>query len=102
MLGPAAAAAPLSNNNGLFVSEDITPRVPAADELQVAQAVLATIPCEMPLYARVDLIRDQAGAPVLLELELTEPSLFFAQAPGAAERLAQAVTEHLIPLHFRT
>ena len=102
MLGPAAAAAPLSNNNGLFVSEDITPRVPAADELQVAQAVLATIPCEVPLYARVDLIRDQAGAPVLLELELTEPSLFFAQAPGAAERLAQAVTEHLIPLQFRT
>ena len=29
------------------------------------------------LYARVDLIRDAAGEPRLLELELTEPSLFF-------------------------
>jgi len=91
MLGPLAAAAPLSNNNGLFVSEDITPRVPAADELQVAHAVLASLPFEMPVYARVDLIRDEAGAPVLLELELTEPSLFFAHAPGAAARFAQTL-----------
>ena len=39
------------------------------------------------LYARVDLIRDAAGAPRLLELELTEPSLFLAHAPAAAEQL---------------
>jgi O-ureido-D-serine cyclo-ligase len=95
MLGALAAAAPLSNNNGLFVSEDITPRVPAADELQVAHAVLAAIPFEMPLYARVDLIRDEAGAPVLLELELTEPSLFFAHAPGTADRFAQTILGNL-------
>ena len=31
-----------------------------------------------------------AGAPVVLELELTEPSLFFAHAPGSADRLAQS------------
>jgi hypothetical protein len=30
---------------------------------------------------------------VLLELELTEPSLFFAQAPGSADRLARLVVE---------
>ena len=29
---------------------------------------------------------DADGQPQLLELELTEPSLFFATAPGAAER----------------
>jgi hypothetical protein len=28
------------------------------------------------------------GRPLLLELELVEPSLFFALAPGAAGRLA--------------
>jgi hypothetical protein len=49
----------------------------------------------MPLYARVDLIRDAEGAPVLLELELTEPSLFFAHAPGSAERFARAVLQDL-------
>jgi hypothetical protein len=35
------------------------------------------------------------GEPVLIELELTEPSLFFTQAPGAAERLADAVVARL-------
>jgi hypothetical protein len=41
------------------------------------------------LYARVDLL--PGDEPALLELELTEPSLFFAHAPGAAERFARAV-----------
>ncbi len=36
----------------------------------------------------VDVIEDDAGNPQLLELELTEPSLFFATAPGAADRFA--------------
>jgi hypothetical protein len=43
------------------------------------------------LYARVDLIRDRAGAPHVLELELIEPSLFFAHAPGSAERFATKI-----------
>jgi glutathione synthase/RimK-type ligase-like ATP-grasp enzyme len=91
MLGPAAST-PV---NGLFVPERITPRGPAADELELAHAVLAALPFEMPLYARVDLIRDAEGAPVLLELELTEPSLFFAHAPGSAERFARALLQDL-------
>lgn len=43
-----------------------------------------------PLYARVDLL-DADGAPTLLELELVEPALYLAEAPGAAERLADAI-----------
>jgi hypothetical protein len=78
---------------GLFAPERITPRTPGADELRVADKVLAALPFEMPLYARIDLIRDAAGAPTLLELELTEPSLFLAQAAGAAERLTSVVLE---------
>jgi hypothetical protein len=31
----------------------------------------------------------------LLELELAEPSLFFAQGPGAAERFAAAIRSRL-------
>jgi hypothetical protein len=53
------------------------------------------IPSGVPLYARVDLIRDDAGAPVLLELELTEPSLFFAHAAGAAERFTAVMLQAL-------
>jgi hypothetical protein len=44
-----------------------------------------------PLYARVDLVTDAQGAPVLLELEAIEPELYLATAPGSAERLAAAV-----------
>jgi O-ureido-D-serine cyclo-ligase len=74
--------------DALFAEEQITPRVPGADELQVAERVLAALPFTAPLYARVDLIRSEDDTPCLLEVELTEPSLFFAHAPGAAERLA--------------
>jgi hypothetical protein len=35
------------------------------------------------------------SAPLLLELELTEPSLFLAQAPGAAARFAAAMRARL-------
>jgi hypothetical protein len=34
------------------------------------------------LYARVDLLPDEAGDPVVIELELTEPSLWLASSPG--------------------
>ncbi len=88
LLPPAGQA---NDAMGLFAPEHITPRTPGQDELAVADKVLAALPFETPLYARVDLIRDSAGAPCLLELELTEPSLFFAQAPGSAQRFAAAV-----------
>ena len=63
--------------------------------MSVAAAAFAAIPFEAPAYARIDLIRDDANAPVVLELELTEPSLFLAQAPGAAERLVSHLVERL-------
>jgi hypothetical protein len=75
--------------DALFAAEEITPRMPGADELQVAERALAALPFAAPLYARVDLIPSADARPCLLELELTEPSLFFAQAPGAAERFAE-------------
>ena len=79
----------------LFAPEEITARAPDADELSVAQRVLAALPFGALLYARVDLIRDGAGAPCVLELELTEPSLFFGHAPGSAQRLVAATLARL-------
>jgi O-ureido-D-serine cyclo-ligase len=75
----------------LFAKEAITARVPDAAELSVGIRALQAIPSGTPLYARVDLIRDQQGEPVVLELELIEPSLFFPFAAGSAERFAAAV-----------
>jgi len=79
----------------LFAAETITSRVPCADEMRVAERAVAAVPFDTPLYARVDLIRDDKGAPCLLELELTEPSLFFGQAAGSAEKFAAAVLRWL-------
>lgn len=78
---------------GLFAPEQIEPREPDAGERDIAAAALRAIPFDPPLYARVDLIRGPQGAPMVLELELTEPSLFFAHAPEAAARLATAILE---------
>jgi len=80
---------------GLFAKETIDPRVPGADERDVAARAVATIPGGPPLYARVDLIRDDRGTPCVLELELAEPSLYFEHAPGSAERLARRVLARL-------
>ncbi len=85
LLAPGAAA-----TAALFAAEDIRARPPGADELAVGERILAQLPFGELLYARVDLIRGADGAPCLLELELTEPSLFFAHAPGSAARYAHA------------
>jgi len=67
----------------------------AADEAAAAARILALRPAR-PLYARIDLIRNPAGAPCLMELELVEPSLFFDAEPGSAERFVEALTRRVI------
>lgn len=76
----------------VFAPETIDPRDPPADERALADAAVAHV--GDLAYARVDIVRGPGG-PLLLELELTEPSLFFTQAPGAAERFAAAVRSRL-------
>lgn len=70
----------------------------APDELALARSVLARVDSHGfgPLaYARVDTARGADGAPLLMELEIVEPSLFLPSAPGAADTLAQAVVAQL-------
>jgi hypothetical protein len=77
--------------DGLFAEEDIRPRDPSPAERSAGAAAMAAVPSEdPPLYARVDLLPTAHG-PVVLELELAEPSLFLDHAPGSAQRLAAAV-----------
>ena len=92
--GPLLPAGGLATA-GLFAPEEISVRPPDAAELALAQRVLAQLPFGELLYARVDLIRDAAHLPCVLELELTEPSLFLAYAPGAAARLVSATLARL-------
>ncbi len=80
------------------LADAIAGREPHVDELQLAEAVLAVLRARadgLPLYARIDLIRDADEQPRLLELELTEPSLFFDYVPGAADRFAAVLARRL-------
>lgn len=79
--------------DGLYREETITVRTVEPAELGVAAAALAAVPGgpEALLFARVDLLPGPQGTPLLLELELTEPSLFLAHEPTAVERLADAI-----------
>jgi glutathione synthase/RimK-type ligase-like ATP-grasp enzyme len=72
----------------------ITAHSPAADELEAAEAILATIDDEPLLYARVDLVRGLAGEPLLMELELVEPDLYFGYDAGKGAAFAAAVVRY--------
>lgn len=83
---------------GLFAEETLRPHTASSAERAVGDAVLGWLADSAygtPLYARVDLLPAADGAPVLLELELTEPSLFLDQADGAAARFAAAIADRL-------
>ena len=80
--------------NGLFVEEEITPREASEQEREVGAKVLRYVTKKFgaaPLYARVDMVRGSAGVPILMELEMAEPSFFLHTALGSAERFAAAV-----------
>lgn len=78
----------------LFAPEEISPRDPNRAELELANNAIAACAGDL-LYARVDIVPGQHGAPLISELELTEPSFFLDMAPGSAGRLAKAVVERL-------
>lgn len=63
-------------------------------DIAAAQAVVAAIPGEVPLYARIDMIRHQ-GALAVMEAELIEPYLYPRHGPRLGEMLAQAVLKRL-------
>lgn len=68
----------------------IAPLTPTPAERKLADRTVAWLQERLgPLaYARIDLLAGPDGAPVVLELELTEPCLYLPYAPGAAERFA--------------
>jgi len=85
--------------SGLFVEERIRERTPTSSEVELACRALvatrvATSSPATPLYARVDLIDGPAG-PLVVEVELTEPSLFLAFDEEAPQRLAEAIVRRL-------
>lgn len=90
--------------DGVYREEHMSPLEASEQEVEFSAKVIAAahrlltrsadgveVSLSPLLYARVDLVTDDADAPVLMELELVEPSLFTSLAEGALDRFADAI-----------
>ncbi len=98
----ALLTGPHRPTQGLYRAQSQRPFEPPAEHVAVARRALDVAADAVAdgdvgsfLYARVDLVAGADDAPTVIEVELTEPSLFLGAAPGAAERLADAVLARL-------
>ncbi|GAA2524233.1 ATP-grasp domain-containing protein [Rarobacter incanus] len=86
---------------GLYTPEIMTAAQATEEQYRLAEqtmdsaAKLLGIERSQLLYARVDMLPGDDDVPHLLELELTEPSLFLAQSPGSLDRLVRAIQHRL-------
>jgi len=75
--------------------EQVSEALPiSAAERRVGEAALAPIARDL-LYARVDVSPGDDGSPLVMELELVEPSLFLKQHPPALERAVRGIVRRL-------
>ena len=63
---------------------------PSPAWLTAADSIMRTVGGNL-LYGRVDFVAGNKGEPLLMELELVEPSLYLRFDPDAAARLADAI-----------
>lgn len=66
--------------------------IPSQEQIAFAEKVAHAAP-ELPLYARVDIFKDNDGEWALAELEIFEPELWFRLYPKAANILAKGIKE---------
>ena len=72
----------------------ITSVKPTNQMLETAEKILQNIP-ELPLYARVDLVRDSENEFCLMELELIEPALYLRMDGNAPKFMAETIDNWL-------
>lgn len=75
----------------------VHPHMASHEEQQFAEKAIAAIPFDV-LYARVDIVRDNAGQLAIMEVEMIEPELFFRYRPEAADSLASGLARRLASL----
>jgi hypothetical protein len=98
--GPMLAQGLGEAESGLYVEERLSSIEPSAGQVALANQVLDVAAKLLSLrrkdflYARVDVVEGPGGEPLLLELELTEPSLGFKLTTAeAASRFSRAIQE---------
>jgi glutathione synthase/RimK-type ligase-like ATP-grasp enzyme len=92
--GPLLAQAK-NMSGGLYAEEEIGVRQPTAEQLLIGERAVKWLLSRFGklLYARVDLLPTAHG-PVIIELELAEPSLYLLLHPDAATDFAHALISH--------
>ena len=93
---------PYRGVEGLFKQEEMAVREATPEERALGDRVVAALAEIVPgagdgplLYTRVDLLPGADEAHVVLEVELTEPSLFLSLGDGALDRFADAVARRV-------
>ena len=82
------------DHNGVFVEEKISSHSATAGERRLGERVCQFVAHRFgaaPLYARVDMVASANGESQLMEVELTEPSLYLHTDPVAPDRVASAL-----------
>ncbi len=74
---------------------DIQPFEATAELLRAGETILRFLN-EVPLFARVDFVRDECSQFCLMELELIEPSLYLRMDADAPRRFAEAIDAFLL------
>jgi len=67
---------------------------PTQQEIDLGLKAVEACP-DKPVYARVDIMKDNDGNLAVSELELIEPELWFRNKPGSADLMAQAVLDQV-------
>ena len=93
--GPLLASA-RDQEAGLYAREQISSREPSDEERRLGDRAVEWLTSRFDrlLYARVDLLPSGDG-PKIVELELTEPSLFLQTSTDSADTVARAIRQRI-------
>ncbi|PUB32200.1 hypothetical protein C8K30_101722 [Promicromonospora sp. AC04] len=94
----ALLTGPAQDSSELYAEEEMVSFEATPDQVEVALRALAVAREATGAdltYARVDLVSGDDGVPMVIELELTEPSLWMKYGTGVEAKLADAVLKLL-------
>ena len=89
-------------HNGVHVQEVITARTANPNEHLLGDSVMKFLINKFgvtPLYARIDMVTNIDGVPEIMEVELTEPSLYLHLDARSPERAASALANAAAATH---
>ena len=72
--------------------------MPGEQDLATAEAVVAALPFDRPLYCRIDMVRLASGELAVMEAEMIEPYLYPVQGPQLGEKMAKAILARVTDL----